>query len=169
MQRRYKRKSEGRCSFCSKSERMVFKLIRGHQALICNECVRLCFEIICKEAAVTSEGEWESWNSSTVAPEVDHFRKGRNNFVGWSEKRVLATFGPPDQTKKDYFEIRDDSGTVIWKPDKSLVYLTLLPHVVVCFGLLDKKVGRVMYTPKWKTCPVDKASKLGNWHAPPTH
>lgn len=83
-------------------------------------------------------------------------------------KKVLATFGPPDETRADYFEIGDSSGKIIWKPDKSLLYLTLLPHVVVCFGLLDEKVGRVIFTPKWKTCPSDKASKLGDWYAPPS-
>ena len=35
-----------RCSFCGKSQNQVEKLISGNGAFICNECVRLCTDII---------------------------------------------------------------------------------------------------------------------------
>ena len=35
-----------RCSFCGKAAEQVAKLIAGPGAYICNECVRLCTEII---------------------------------------------------------------------------------------------------------------------------
>jgi len=35
-----------RCSFCGKSERDVKKLIAGHGVYICDECVRICQEIL---------------------------------------------------------------------------------------------------------------------------
>jgi hypothetical protein len=34
------------CSFCGKSQHQVEKLIAGPRAFICNECVRLCDEVI---------------------------------------------------------------------------------------------------------------------------
>ena len=38
--------NNGICSFCGKSADMVEKLISGPGANICNECIRLCNEII---------------------------------------------------------------------------------------------------------------------------
>lgn len=39
------------CSFCGKSQRKVKKLIAGPAVYICNECVKLCQEIIDEEEA----------------------------------------------------------------------------------------------------------------------
>ncbi len=44
-------KTEGEtlyCSFCQKSQHSVVKLIAGPGVYICNECVDLCDEILCK-------------------------------------------------------------------------------------------------------------------------
>ncbi|MEY4367849.1 MAG: hypothetical protein RLZ28_1264 [Actinomycetota bacterium] len=38
-----------KCSFCSKSQKQVVKLISGPQVYICNECVMLCVEIVEEE------------------------------------------------------------------------------------------------------------------------
>ena len=38
--------SELRCSFCGKSQRDVKKLVAGRSAYICDECIRLCFDIV---------------------------------------------------------------------------------------------------------------------------
>jgi ATP-dependent Clp protease ATP-binding subunit ClpX len=35
-----------KCSFCDKNQEEVYKLIAGSGALICNECVRLCTELL---------------------------------------------------------------------------------------------------------------------------
>ena len=35
-----------RCSFCGKSEAMVHKLIEGPGVFICDECIRLCNDLI---------------------------------------------------------------------------------------------------------------------------
>ena len=40
------KKNDLRCSFCSKSQNEVKKLIAGPTVFICNECVELCHEII---------------------------------------------------------------------------------------------------------------------------
>lgn len=39
------------CSFCSKVNTEVLKMIRGNHALICDECVALCVDIIADKAA----------------------------------------------------------------------------------------------------------------------
>ena len=40
------RKKELRCSFCGKSEREVHRMIQGPGVRICDECVRLCMEVL---------------------------------------------------------------------------------------------------------------------------
>jgi len=109
---------------------------------------------------------WQSWNSKVVDPEISHFKKQTRTFIGWSERKVLKTFGPPDDVFKDYHEILDDGGKVIWKPDNTLSYLSLLPHVFVCFGIFKGKVRRVIYYPKWKRCPAEMIVRLGKRYAP---
>jgi len=165
---RHKRLKPPRCSFCSKTERKVVRLFLGSDGAICSECVELCSNILSEEkVTATSEG-WQSWGSTIVTPEISEFEKQTKTFVGWTDKKVLKTFGLPDQAEKDFVDLRDSSGKVVWKADNSLLYLTLLPRVVVCFTLVGGKVSRVMYLPKWKVCPPDKAAKLGNWYAPPS-
>ena len=38
------------CSFCGKSQREVRKLIAGPTVYICDECIKLCNDIIAEEA-----------------------------------------------------------------------------------------------------------------------
>lgn len=43
------------CSFCGKEQREVRKLIAGPTVHICDECIRLCTEIIAEESAAELE------------------------------------------------------------------------------------------------------------------
>lgn len=43
------------CSFCGKNQNEVGKLIAGPSVQICNECVRVCDEILTKEKVAESE------------------------------------------------------------------------------------------------------------------
>src|ERR1700694_655360 len=43
------------CSFCGKGQREVRKLIAGPTVYICDECIRLCNDIIAEETKTTSE------------------------------------------------------------------------------------------------------------------
>lgn len=42
--------SDLRCSFCSKSQHQVRKLIAGPTVFICNECIEVCNDIMADEA-----------------------------------------------------------------------------------------------------------------------
>jgi ATP-dependent Clp protease ATP-binding subunit ClpX len=54
-----------RCSFCSKRQDQVKKLIAGPKAVfICNDCVALCKEIIDGEFAITPRPEPEPRRNS---------------------------------------------------------------------------------------------------------
>ncbi|MEG1396668.1 MAG: ClpX C4-type zinc finger protein, partial [Oscillospiraceae bacterium] len=41
-----------RCSFCGKHQEQVTRVIAGPNAYICNECVRLCMNILQDEPAM---------------------------------------------------------------------------------------------------------------------
>lgn len=43
------------CSFCGKSQKEVNKLIAGENVFICDECVKLCYDILTKENLITNE------------------------------------------------------------------------------------------------------------------
>src|SRR5207248_7776098 len=44
------------CSFCGKSQREVKKLIAGPTVYICDECIRLCNDIIAEESQRGTDG-----------------------------------------------------------------------------------------------------------------
>ena len=46
-----------RCSFCGKSEAMVHKLIEGPGVFICDECIRLCNDLIQSTELVDAPGK----------------------------------------------------------------------------------------------------------------
>lgn len=46
------------CSFCDKTERQVKQLVKAPKALICNECIDTCHEII--EEARLKELVWNT-------------------------------------------------------------------------------------------------------------
>lgn len=45
-----------RCSFCGKSRHEVVRLVAGPGVYICNECVKLCNQIVAEELAATTTG-----------------------------------------------------------------------------------------------------------------
>jgi hypothetical protein len=59
-----------RCSFCGKAREEVRKLIAGGSgALICDECVDLCNEIIVEEIAEGDGPNWWPWRPGPTDPQ----------------------------------------------------------------------------------------------------
>jgi ATP-dependent Clp protease ATP-binding subunit ClpX len=56
--RRRPSKSDPRCSFCGRSHSQVDKIITGPQVHICNECIKLCNEVLAEEKQQTLP--WET-------------------------------------------------------------------------------------------------------------
>ena len=56
--RRRPSKSDPRCSFCGRSHSQVEKIITGPQVHICNECIKLCNEVLVEEQQQTLP--WET-------------------------------------------------------------------------------------------------------------
>ena len=56
--RRRPPKSDPRCSFCGRSDSQVDKIITGPQVYICNECIKLCNDVLTEERQKTLP--WET-------------------------------------------------------------------------------------------------------------
>ena len=63
--RRRPSKSDPRCSFCGRSHNQVEKIITGPQVHICNECVKLCNEVLIEEKQQTLPWETEEMPKPT--------------------------------------------------------------------------------------------------------
>lgn len=80
-------KKQLRCSFCGKPQEQVKKLIAGKNVYICDECVKLCSDIICEE--------YDLDNSETEAaslPKPAEIKKVLDDYVIGQEeaKRALS-------------------------------------------------------------------------------
>ena len=76
-----------KCSFCSKSQKQVVKLISGPQVYICNECVMLCVEIVEEErdTSATPVEEIELPKPKEIYDFLDEFVIGQDQ-----AKRALS-------------------------------------------------------------------------------
>jgi hypothetical protein len=67
-----------RCSFCTKPEKQIAKLIAGPGIYICNECVDLCIEILETDTRQPAKGKTSSipiWDSMTDDEILAHLPK----------------------------------------------------------------------------------------------
>jgi len=74
-----------RCSFCGKTQDEVKKLIAGPGVYICDECIRLCDEII-------AEDNKENFGNLAEAPKPEEIKKALDEYVIGQEraKRILS-------------------------------------------------------------------------------
>jgi ATP-dependent Clp protease ATP-binding subunit ClpX len=82
-----KRGDEPRCSFCGRSQSEVKRLIAGHSAYICNECVELCNEILEEEYEKVNLAEEE-----TELPKPSEIKAYLDQYVVGQEraKKILS-------------------------------------------------------------------------------
>ena len=76
------------CSFCTKSQHEVRKLIAGPSVFICDECVDLCEDII-REEAIDEASDGDNKEGFPIPSEIHH---GLNDYVIAQEeaKKVLS-------------------------------------------------------------------------------
>ena len=132
------------CSFCQKSRKDVTKMIVGHaKVAICNECIKLCNEILAEDKETVDKSKLESKDHSIVSPTkikeyLDQYIIGQESAktvmaVGVANhyKRIMA---PP----KD-FEI-DKSNIIILGPSgsgKTFMARTIAKYLEVPFAIAD--------------------------------
>ena len=132
------------CSFCQKSRKDVTKMIVGHaKVAICNECIKLCNEILAEDKETVDKSKLDSKDRSIVSPTkikeyLDQYIIGQESAktvmaVGVANhyKRIMA---PP----KD-FDI-DKSNIIILGPSgsgKTFMARTIAKYLEVPFAIAD--------------------------------
>lgn len=87
------KKPELSCSFCSKPQRMVEKLIAGPTVYICNECIMLCNDIIRDEMA-------EPEDRPTPRYRVTYWDAGMELIRRWGINEQFAQAIPPGWVRR---------------------------------------------------------------------
>jgi ATP-dependent Clp protease ATP-binding subunit ClpX len=87
MVRRRPSKTDPRCSFCGRTASQVDKIITGPSVHICNECVKLCNEVLAEDKKQTLP-----WETGTVPPKPTEIKAGLDEYVIGqdSAKKILA-------------------------------------------------------------------------------
>ncbi len=84
--RRRPTKGDPRCSFCGRSHSQVEKIITGPSVHICNECIKLCNEVLVEEKRETL-----TWESGEI-PKPSQIKKFLDEYVISQEraKKILS-------------------------------------------------------------------------------
>ena len=132
------------CSFCNKSRRDVSKIIVGAtKVAICNECIKLCVEILDEDAIKISQekiikGDIETLNPTTIKEYLDQYVIGQDPAktvlsvaVSNHYKRILT---PP----KD-FELEKSNVLLLGATGagKTLMARTIAKYLDVPFAIAD--------------------------------
>ena len=126
------------CSFCGKGRNDVEKLIAGPDVYICNECVRLCFNIITEEES--------SLNKELTIPDPTEIRKCLDEYViGQDKAKKVLSVAVHNHYKKILNPIVDEvelekSNVIVIGPTgvgKTLLVTTIARFLDVPVALTD--------------------------------
>src|SRR5207244_2381606 len=136
------------CSFCSRAETEVRKIIYKSDIAICDECVEICQTILSIETAKRNRLGWDAWASTAKTTEIQILKKAVIGFVGSRKDKILKTLGKPDRITGGGQQV---GGKVKYKIEKRFLYSSLTPHARVIFGISGDKVREVAIFPKCST------------------
>ena len=131
-----------RCSFCGKHENQVHRMIQGPGVRICDECVRLCMEIV----EDGYEAEQHEFDTPDEIPTPHEIRAVLDQYViGQDEAKVALSVAVYNHYKRIFFGGGDDvelqkSNILLLGPTgsgKTLFAQTLARILKVPFAIAD--------------------------------
>ena len=136
------KKKELRCSFCGKSEHEVHRMIQGPGVRICDECVRLCMDVL----EDGYEAEQHEFDTPDEIPTPHEIRAVLDQYViGQDEAKVALSVAVYNHYKRIFFGGGDDvelqkSNILLLGPTgsgKTLFAQTLARILKVPFAIAD--------------------------------
>ena len=83
-------KDIARCSFCGKPQSMVHRLIAGNGSFICDECVRLCVNILGDEFPAGSESSGDLPMDFSGLPKPEEIHRQLNDYIIGQERAKIV-------------------------------------------------------------------------------
>lgn len=135
-----------RCSFCGKNEAMVRKLLQGpNNVFICDECVKLCNDIIDANSGFHDVNEEAA---DFVLPKPSEIKKQLDDYViGQDEAKVSLSVAVYNHYKRIFSNTADDSDVELQKSNilllgptgvgKTMLAQTLAKILDVPFAIAD--------------------------------
>ena len=135
-----------RCSFCGRSQDQVEKLIAGNGSYICNECVRLCMQIVAEEEPETPQEPSVPSVALKDIPKPAEIKKVLDDYIiGQDRAKTALSVAVYNHYKRIYFGSRNDvelqkSNILLIGPTgsgKTLFAQTLAKVLDVPFAIAD--------------------------------
>jgi len=124
------------CSFCGKSQKQVRKLISGPNVFICDECIRLCNEILIEdESRQTQDGSHKILPPKDIKNILDQYVIGQEH-----AKRVLSV-----AVYNHYKRTENETATREVEIEKSNILMT--GPTGVGKTLLAQTLARILHVP----------------------
>ena len=135
------RMEEFHCSFCGKQRREVRKLISGPRVFICDECVKLCNDILAKEEAA----ERPSYPPpKEIVSELDHFIVGDGNCLSLAYADVVhhgQDSAPDGDWQCPMCLERNDDRAALNRPGEPGWQSPVRPEAVICRRCVKMAAG----------------------------
>ena len=134
-----------RCSFCGKSEAMVHKLIEGPGVFICDECIRLCNDLIQSTELADAPGK-QGEDGDMVLPKPAEIKAQLDAYViGQDEAKKALSVAVYNHYKRIFSTQKDDvelqkSNILLMGPTgvgKTMLAQTLAKILNVPFAIAD--------------------------------
>ena len=83
-------KKNVRCSFCGKPQSLVDRLIAGNGSYICDECIRLCMNILDEDYTADAKGKTDIGIKASDVPKPVEIRKKLDEYIIGQERAKIA-------------------------------------------------------------------------------
>ena len=132
-----------RCSFCGKRQEQVKRMIAGPDCYICDECIRLCSDILVREEAGDAKSVFSGRLSLPTPQEIRKYMDGY--IIGQEDAKISLSVAVYNHYKRIFFENESDvelqkSNILLIGPTgsgKTLFAQTLAKVLDVPFAIAD--------------------------------